>query len=334
MTILPHEKQIFEVEETLSRLREQNKDNPLFSQDELVKMEKKLQMLKEKTYSELKPWDRVSICRHPQRPHSIDYISEITDEFVELFGDRTFSDDHAIIAGLAVIDGQKFVVIGQEKGKDTDSRIYRNFGMPHPEGYRKAMRCMRLAAKFNLPVISFLDTPGAYPGLSAEERGQGWAIANNLWEMARLPTPIIVVLIGEGCSGGALGVGVGDVIGMMEHSYYSVISPEGCASILWKDPSKNETAASALKMHVEDLLELGIVDQLIPEPLGGAHLDPQKAYKNIKSFILGQWNALKTVPIDILVENRYQKFRKMGKFDSQLSIEENHEALITSSTTQ
>lgn len=316
MTVLAHEKQIFEVQQTLQKLKEQNSSHPLFSQEEIAKMEKKLQQLKEKVYAELKPWDRVAICRHPQRPHTIDYIEHLSDEFVELFGDRTFQDDHAIVAGLAKIEGQKFVIIGQEKGKDTESRIYRNFGMPHPEGYRKAMRCMNLAAKFNLPVVTLLDTPGAYPGLTAEERGQGWAIAQNLWEMARLPTPVIVVLIGEGCSGGALGMGVGDVIGMMEHSYYSVISPEGCASILWKDPSQNATAASALKMHVEDLLELGIVDQMIAEPLGGAHLDPSLAYANVKAFIKEHWNALKTVPIDLLLENRYQKFRKMGKFES------------------
>lgn len=313
MTVLAHEKQILEVQQTIQKLKDQNKTNPLFSQEELHKMEKKLERLREKVYAELKPWDRVAICRHPQRPHSIETIQNICEEFVELFGDRTFQDDHAIIAGLAKIEGQKFVVIGQEKGKDTESRIYRNFGMPHPEGYRKAIRCMNLAAKFNLPVITLIDTPGAYPGLTAEERGQGWAIANNLWEMARLPTPIIVILIGEGCSGGALGIGVGDVIGMLEHSYYSVISPEGCASILWKDASKNATAASALKMHVEDLLELGIVDQMIPEPLGGAHLDPKIAYANIKSFIKEQWATLKTVPLDLLLENRYQKFRKMGK---------------------
>jgi acetyl-CoA carboxylase carboxyl transferase subunit alpha len=330
MTVLPHEKQILEVEQTLCKLKEQNKANPLFSHDEFHKMEKKLQLLKEKVYSELKAWDRVAICRHPQRPHTIDYIQNLADEFVELFGDRTYQDDHAIIAGLAVIDGEKFVVIGQEKGKDTESRIFRNFGMPHPEGYRKAMRCMNLAAKFNLPVITLLDTPGAYPGLTAEERGQGWAIANNLWEMARLPTPIIVILIGEGCSGGALGMGVGDVIGMMEHSYYSVISPEGCASILWKDAGKNAVAATALKMHVEDLLALGIVDQMIPEPLGGAHLDPKMAYASVKTFIKEQWSGLKSVPIDILLENRYQKFRKMGKFDSLR--EENHETPTTSST--
>lgn len=327
MTVLPHEKQILEVQQTLAKLKEQNKNNPLFSQEELHKMEKKLELLKEKVYSELKAWDRVAICRHPQRPHSIDYIQNIADDYIELFGDRTFQDDHAIITALAVIDGEKYVVIGQEKGKDTESRLYRNFGMPHPEGYRKAMRCMRLAAKFNLPVISLLDTPGAYPGLTAEERGQGWAIANNLWEMARLPTPVIVILIGEGCSGGALGMGVGDVIGMLEHSYYSVISPEGCASILWKDPSKNAIAASALKMHVEDLLGLGVVDQMIAEPLGGAHLDPSQAFANVKAFIKEQWSALKTVPIETLLENRYQKFRKMGKFID-------HEAPFASGTPQ
>lgn len=317
MTILPHEKQILEVQEALEKLREQNKANPLWSQKELFEMEKKLEELKRNVYSQLKPWDRVAICRHPQRPHSLDYIQSLSSEFVELFGDRTFQDDHAIVAGLAVIEGQKFVVIGQEKGKDTESRLYRNFGMPHPEGYRKAMRCMELAAKFHLPVITFLDTPGAYPGLTAEERGQGWAIARNLWEMSRLATPIIVILIGEGCSGGALGMGIGDVVGMLEHAYYSVISPEGCASILWKDPSKNEIAAKALKMHVEDLLELGIIDQMIPEPLGGAHLDPKVAYENIKTFIKEQWAQLKTVPIDQLLENRYQKFRKMGKFEER-----------------
>ena len=314
MTILAHEKQILEVQQTLEKLRDQNKSNPIWSSKELVEMEKKLDQLKKTVYSQLKPWDRVSICRHPQRPHSIDYIQNLCDEFIELFGDRTYQDDHAIIAGLAMIGGQKYMVIGQEKGKDTESRIHRNFGMPHPEGYRKAMRCMRLAAKFQIPVITLLDTPGAYPGLAAEERGQGWAIASNLLEMARLPTPILVILIGEGCSGGALGIGVGDTIGMMEHSYYSVISPEGCASILWKDPSKNGVAASALKMHVEDLLELGIVDAMIPEPIGGAHLNPKEAYANVKHFIQTAFEELKSIPPEQLIENRYQKFRKMGKF--------------------
>ncbi len=206
------------------------------------------------------------------------------------------------------------MVIAQEKGCDTESRLHRNFGMPHPEGYRKAMRCMKLAAKFKLPVLSLLDTPGAYPGLAAEERGQGWAIANNLLEMARLPTPIIIILIGEGCSGGALGMGVGDVIAMLEHSYYSVISPEGCASILYKDASKNEIAAKSLKMHAEDLLQLDIVDAMIEEPLGGAHHNPNEVYGKVKKYIVDQWNILKTVSPDILIEQRYQKFRRIGKF--------------------
>lgn len=316
MTVLAHEKQILEYQQTVERLKEQNARHPILSPEELQKMEANLEQMKQAIYSELKPWDRVAICRHPQRPHSIDYIQHLAEEFVELFGDRAFQDDHAIIAGLAKIQGQKYVVIGQEKGKDTESRIYRNFGMPHPEGYRKAMRCMRLAEKFQLPVITLLDTPGAYPGLTAEERGQGWAIANNLLEMSRLATPIIVLLIGEGCSGGALGIGIGDAIGMLEHSYYSVISPEGCASILWKDPTKNSTAAAALKMHAEDLFELGIIDQIIPEPLGGAHLDPAATFSHVKTFIHKQWEALRSIPLDLLLENRYQKFRKIGKFES------------------
>lgn len=329
MTVLAHEKPILEYQQTLEKLKEQNKNNALWSQEELGKMEKKLEQLKKSVYSQLKPWERVAICRHPQRPHSSDYIEHICDEFVELFGDRLFQDDHAIIGGLAKINGQKFVLIGQERGKDTESRIYRNFGMPHPEGYRKAARLMKLAAKFQLPVITLLDTPGAYPGLSAEERGQGWAIAHNLWEMARLPTPILIVLIGEGCSGGALGMGVGDCIGMLEHSYYSVISPEGCASILWKDPSKNAVAASALKMHAEDLLELGIIDRILPEPLGGAHQDPRETYARVKTFIQEAWEELKTTLPSALLENRYQKFRKMGKFESRQVIQD--EITLTSS---
>jgi len=316
MTVLPHEKPIYELQQTLEKLKEQNKDNPLWSKEELARMEKKLEAMRKTVYSQLKPWDRVAICRHPQRPHALDIIQNICDEFVEIFGDRLFQDDRSVVCGLAKIDGQKFVVIGQEKGKDTESRIQRNFGMMHPEGYRKAMRCMRLAAKFQIPVVTLIDTPGAYPGLTAEERGQGWAIAQNLWEMARLPTPIIAVIIGEGCSGGALGIGVGDAIGMMEHAYYSVISPEGCASILWKDAKKNGAAAEALKMQVEDLLDLGVVDRMIPEPLGGAHFDPKGACQSVKAYVLDQWELLKSVPLDLLIENRYQKFRKMGKFES------------------
>jgi acetyl-CoA carboxylase carboxyl transferase subunit alpha len=219
-----------------------------------------------------------------------------------------------MVGGFATLGGIKCVVIGQEKGCDTESRVYRNFGMLNPEGFRKALRLMKLAEKFHLPIFSFLDTPGAYPGLEAEERGQGWAIAHNLREMARIKTPIIVVVIGEGCSGGALGMGIGDAIGMLEHSYYSVISPEGCASILWKDPSKNVEAASSLKMNAENLLELNIIDKIIEEPLGGAHQDPQQTYQNVKNFILDQWNILRRIPLPLLLEQRYLKFREMGKY--------------------
>ncbi|MES2198835.1 MAG: acetyl-CoA carboxylase carboxyltransferase subunit alpha [Chlamydiota bacterium] len=312
--MLAHEKEIAEYEKTLKLLKEQNQTNALWSEEEFVHFETKLDSLKSKVYSQLTPWDRVAISRHPARPKSLDYIRNICEEFTEVCGDRLFADDHAVIAGLALIGGEKFMVIAQEKGSDTETRLHRNFGMMHPEGYRKALRCMELAAKFNIPVVSLLDTPGAYPGLSAEERGQGWAIAHNMWSMSRLPTPIIVILIGEGCSGGAIGMGVGDVVAMLEHAYYSVISPEGCASILWKDVKKNQQAAESLKIHVEDLLSFGIVDDMVPEPLGGAHLDPSFVYKGVKELILEKWSFLKEIPLEALIERRYQKFRKLGEF--------------------
>jgi len=319
MTTLAHEKQIFEYEKTIALLREQNKENALWTDEEMDQFESKLQQLKGNVYSELSAWDRVLICRHPGRPKSIDYIQNMCEEFTELCGDRLFRDDRAVICGLAKIGGQKFMVIAQEKGNDTASRLERNFGMMHPEGYRKAMRCMRLAATFKIPVLSLIDTPGAHPGLSSEERGQGWAIAQNLFEMARLLTPVIVVLIGEGCSGGALGIGVGDVVAMLEHSYYSVISPEGCASILWRDNNKKELAAQTLKMHVEDLMKFDIVDAMIEEPMGGAHHDPKAVYASVKKYILEQWNILKTVAPEVLIEQRYQKFRRMGQFSVEES---------------
>lgn len=313
MDILPHEKQIHEYIKTIEHLKKQSQGNPLF-QTEISRLEKKLEQLKQKVYSELTPWQRVMICRHPSRPHSVDYIKNICSSFHELCGDRSFGDDHAVIGGLAKIGEMRCVLIGQEKGHDTESRLHHNFGMLNPEGFRKAMRLMKLAEKFNLPVVSLLDTMGANPRLEAEERGQGWAIAENLRDMASLQTPIIVVIIGEGCSGGALGMGVGDVIGMLEHAYYSVISPEGCASILWKDSSKSAEAASALKLNAENMLELEIIDAIIKEPLGGAHHNPQVAYENIQQFLLEQWKILKMIPSNILMEQRYLKFRKMGRF--------------------
>ena len=314
MTILPHEKQLVEYEEMIEELKKKNNGSSLWTNEEISHMEVKLQEMKESIYKNLKAWDRVAICRHPQRPHSLDFIQNMCQEFQELHGDRTYQDDHAIVGGMGTLKGEKFIVIGLEKGNDTEQRLYRNFGMAHPEGYRKALRLMQMAEKFHLPVVTLLDTQGAYPGLSAEERGQGWAIAKNLFEMAQLKTPIIVVIIGEGCSGGALGIGVGDTIGMLEHAYYSVISPEGCASILWEDPSKNSEAAAALKMHAEDLLRLKIIDKIIKEPLGGAHKMPSVAYQNVKDFILSEWERLQKIPYDQLVQDRYAKFRKMGKF--------------------
>ncbi len=309
-----HEKQIQEYIKTIEHLKKQNQDNPLFH-SEIRKLEQKLEKLKEKVYSELTPWQRVMICRHPSRPRTVDYISNLCSSFHELAGDRTFSDDQSLIGGLGIIDGIKCVIIGQEKGNNTESRMKRNFGMVSPEGFRKALRLMKLAEKFNLPIVSLIDTPGAYPGLEAEERGQGWVIANNLREMIRLTTPITVIIIGEGCSGGALGIGIGDVVAMLEHSYYSVISPEGCAAILWKDGSKNSNAeaAAALKLNAEDLLDLQIVDAIIKEPLGGAHHQPQVVYRNVKQFIVEQHQILKRIPKEILLEQRYLKFRKMGQ---------------------
>ncbi len=316
MEFLPHEKQIVDYEKTIEQFKEQNKKNPLLSLDELRRLEKKLDKLKEKVYSSLTAWERVQICRHPNRPKSIDYIHTMCEEFVELFGDRTFSDDHAVVGGLGKIEGRKFVIIGQEKGCDTESRLYRSFGMLHPEGFRKALRLAQLAEKFHLPVVFLVDTPGANPGLTAEERGQAWAIALNLRELARLLTPIIVIIIGEGCSGGALGMGIGDTVAMLEHAYYSVISPEGCASILWKDAGKKSLAAETLRMQAEDLLEFEVIDGILKEPLGGAHHNAQEMCSTVKRFILERWEVLKTFPPEILLERRYQKFRKIGRFAS------------------
>lgn len=313
MEILPHEKQIEEYQRTIEHLKKQNQNNSLFTQ-EIKKLEQKLQVLKEKVYSELSPWERVQICRHPDRPHTIDYIKHLTKEFHEFSGDRLFGDDHSIIGGVGEIEGLKCVLIGQEKGNDTESRVYRNFGMPNPEGYRKALRLMKLAEKFQLPLITFLDTSGANPVLEAEERGQASAIAVNLKEMSRLKVPIIVIVIGEGCSGGAIGMGVGDIVAMLEHAYYSVISPEGCASILYKDPTKKVESAEALKLTSEDLLNLKVIDAIINEPLGGAHHAPEVVYKNVKQFILDEAALLKNLDVNLLIEQRYLKFRQIGAF--------------------
>ena len=316
MDTLPHEKQIHEYVKTIEHLKKQSQESSIFN-EEIRKLEQKLDGLKQKVYSELTPWQKIMICRHPSRPHTIDYIKHICENFVELAGDRQFGNDQAIIGGLATINGYKCMIIGQEKGCDTESRVRRNFGMLNPEGFRKALRLMRLAEKFNLPIVSLLDTPGANPILEAEERGQGWAIAMNLREMSRIKVPIIVIVIGEGFSGGALGMGVGDVIGMLEYAYYTVISPEGCASILWKDPSKKEEAAFALKSTADSLLSLKIIDTIIAEPLGGAHHNPEVVYQNIKRFISDQYDMLKRIPTELLLEQRYMKYREMGRFSEE-----------------
>lgn len=261
----------------------------------------------------LTPWQRVQICRHNERPRAKDFIRHICDEFIEIHGDRCYRDDPSVICGFGYIAGKKFVIIGQEKGNDTQSRLKHNFGMSHPEGYRKGKRLMELAEKFGLPVLTLIDTPGAHCGLEAEERGQALAIANNLFLMAKLKTPIINVLIGEGCSGGAIGIGMGDAFGMLEHAYYSVISPEGCASILWQDPKYNIDAAAKLRMHARDLLEWQVIDRVIQEPAGGAHLDPHTTYRAVKDYVIEKLDALSQIDMSTLLESRYQKFRKVGR---------------------
>jgi len=308
---LPHEKQLKEYRSTIEHLKKKVDGNPLFA-NEIERLEQKLDAVKKKVYSRLTPWDRVLICRHPKRPRTVDYIRALIPDFFELHGDRTIGDDKAVIGGIGQIDDMPVMIIGQEKGATTDERVERNFGMVSPEGFRKALRLMQLAERMRIPVVSLLDTPGAYPGLRAEQRGQGWVIAENLQKMFSIATPVVVIVIGEGCSGGALGMGVGDVVAMLEHSYYSVISPEGCASILWKDSSRKQDAANALKLNAEDLIKFNLIDEIIAEPLGGAHNDPEAVFASVKKFILAQAHSLLHIPTEMLLEQRYDKFRNMG----------------------
>lgn len=310
--MLAHEKQIHEYNKTIERLK-QNKESNLFA-TEILNLEQKLGRFKEKIYSELTPWERIQICRDTRRPQTSKYIENLCDQFRELSGDRAYGNDAAILGGFARIGPMSCVLIGQEKGNDTESRLHRNFGMVAPEGFRKSLRLMKLAEKFSLPVVALIDTPGAHATLEAEQRGQAWAIAQNLRDMARLKTPIIVVVIGEGCSGGALGIGVGDMIGMLEHAYYSVISPESGAAILWKDSSRKEDAAKAMKLNAENLLELDVIDTILKEPLGGAHTNPDAVYQEVKRFILGQWEFLRELDTETLLQRRYIKFRSIGRF--------------------
>jgi acetyl-CoA carboxylase carboxyl transferase subunit alpha len=281
---------------------------------ELVKLRREFKQLAKQKMENLTAWERVQLARHPKRPHTIDYIQNIFTDFVELHGDRRFGDDKAIIAGFAFFEGQPVAVIGHEKGRDTKEKIERNFGMPHPEGYRKALRVMKLAEKFSRPVFTFIDTPGAFPGIGAEERGQSEAIAENLMVMGELKTPIIATVIGEGGSGGALALGVADRILMLENAIYSVISPEGCAAILYKSQEKAPVAAENLKITAQDLKKLGVIDMIIKEPLGGAHLQPKKMFRHLKRALRIDLKCLKRIPIDELVEKRKKKFLSMGKF--------------------
>ncbi|MHB1560966.1 MAG: acetyl-CoA carboxylase carboxyltransferase subunit alpha [Isosphaeraceae bacterium] len=282
--------------------------------EQIRRLRRELAALKREIYSHLDPWQIVQVSRHQNRPQSRDYIELLFEQFVELHGDRAVGDDQAIVTGLAHLDEQKIMFVGHQKGKDLVERRACNFGCAHPEGYRKAMAKMRLAEKFGLPIVAFIDTPGAYPGITAEERGQAAIIAENLMAMSRIRTPIIALVIGEGGSGGALGIGIGARLGMLEFSYYSVISPEGCASILWKGSEHAPKAAAALKMTSRDLLRFGIIDEVIPEPLGGAHRDHHEAAANIKSFLLHALRQLRDIEPDVLLDRRYEKFRRIGAF--------------------
>lgn len=310
--VLDFEKPIIELEAKLEEMKKYS-DN-LDIDKEIVRIESKVRQLKEELYRDLTRWQRVQLARHPDRPYTLDYIDLMTTNFVELHGDRNYRDDKAIVGGFGMIDDFKVMIIGHQKGRDTKSNLYRNFGMPNPEGYRKALRLMKLAEKFGKPVITMLDTPGAYPGIEAEERGQAEAIARNLFEMSRLRVPIIVVIIGEGASGGALGLGVGDRILMLENCWYSVISPESCSSILWRSWEYKEQAAEALKLTSTDLLEQKIIDRIVPEPLGGAHKNQHEAAANLKAVLKEELSQLVKIKPDKLVENRIEKFYKMGVY--------------------
>ena len=309
-TILDFEKPIIELEQKMEEMR-RYADNPDIAL-EIGKIEKRVNQLQLAVYSGLTRWQKVQLARHADRPYTLDYVAMMAKDFVELHGDRHFRDDRAIVGGFAHLDDRKVMLIGHQKGRDTKSNVFRNFGMPNPEGYRKALRLMKLAEKFRLPVVTLLDTPGAFPGLEAEERGQAEAIARNLLEMARLRVPIVVAIIGEGASGGALGIGVGDRILMMENSWYSVISPESCSSILWRSWDFKEQAAEALQLTAPDLKKQGIIDEILPEPLGGAHRNPEQAARVLKDAILAELKTLSKIKPEKLLERRIEKFSAMG----------------------
>lgn len=316
MAILDFEKPIYELESKIEELKNFGSSKNITLEPEIKKLEEKLEKMKGEIYSNLSAWQRVQIARHPDRPYTLDYIRMVMTDFIELHGDRQFADDFALIGGFAKLDGQRVLVVGHQKGRDTKENVMRNFGCAHPEGYRKAIRLMQIAQKFQIPIIIFIDTPGAYPGVGAEERGQAQAIASNLKEMARISVPIVATIIGEGGSGGALGIGVADRVLILQHAYYSVISPEGCASILWRSSAKAPDAAEVLKITGEHLIKFGIVDEVIPEPLGGAHHDPVLVASILKKSILKYVKELLSLSKEDLIEGRYEKYRKIGEFST------------------
>jgi acetyl-CoA carboxylase carboxyl transferase subunit alpha len=315
--ILDFEKPVIELQKKINEMESYAAESGVDLSDDINRLRKKADSLRKEIYSKLTPWQRVQLARHLDRPFTLDYIKRICSEFIELHGDRAYADDPAMVCGIGQIDEYRVAIIGQQKGRDVKENLYRNFGMPNPEGYRKALRVMKMAAKFNLPVLTFIDTPGAYPGVGAEERGQAEAIARNLLEMSHLPVPIICTVIGEGASGGALGIGVGDVLLMLENCWYSVISPEGCAAILWKDNAKAPIAAEAMKLTAPDLKALNIIDKIVPEPPGGAHWDHDAAAELLKKALLTELKRLTKISPNKLVEKRIEKYAAMGAWEEK-----------------
>jgi acetyl-CoA carboxylase carboxyl transferase subunit alpha len=315
--LLDFEKPVVELEKKILSLKVSAEHSKIDFSSEIAELEEKKEKLKKEIYGSLTSWQKVMLARHPSRPYTLDYVKIICENFVELHGDRAFGDDPALVCGLATIDNKPVVVIGHQKGRTIQENIDRNFGMAHPEGYRKALRLMKMAEKFNRPIITFIDTAGAYPGIAAEERGQAEAIARNLREMSYLEVPVVSIVIGEGGSGGAIGIGVANKIAMLENAYYSVISPEGCAAILFRDASKSKEATEALKVTAKDLLKNGVIDEIIKEPVGGAHMDAVETAMNIKRFINKSLAALSKMSKQELADDRYDKFRKMGVFEEE-----------------
>ncbi len=315
MMPLPFEKPVMELRRMIDKLRAHSAEHDLKTEAEVRGLEARLEEVRREVYSSLTPWQRVMIARHPKRPYFLDYVDMLFREFVELHGDRRFADDRALIGGFARLEGRPVMLVGHQKGRDTKERTARNFGMANPEGYRKALRLMRMAGRFGLPVVAFVDTPGAYPGVGAEERHIAEAIAVNLREMFDLPVPVVAVIIGEGGSGGALGIAVADRVLMLEHAYYSVISPEGCAAILWKDRAHAEKAAEALRLAGPDLKRLGVIDEIVPEPMGGAHYDPAAAAAALKKSLLRNLGTLGKLAPGARRKRRFEKFRGMGRFE-------------------